>query len=280
MTVFGAINTVIAGFLTYLKGSGMPQRLKYFQHEWAKVREYIEQRERDFSFSSSSLSVYEEIDKIRGMFEAVKAEIETNTPERFVSATSLRNQPSHHTAANPPQPALARPQPSFSTDSFGAKRWLSEKETEANTAVNKGHGAISNIFSGFSHLKSHADDKAKEISQMEKDIESSGRAVDEKSADANRAMGEAHDTASNLFSQVSYLKEALEGKVKDLGHAEKEIEGQGREVVEERRRSLAERVQRAVRDVEHLGREISGAAAHEQGTEGNGASDEQGVPPK
>lgn len=259
----------------------MPQRLKYFQHEWAKVREYIEQRERDFSFSSSSLSVYEEIDKIRGMFEAVKAEIETNTPERFVSATSLRNQPSHHTAANPPQPALARSQPSFSTGSFGAKRWLSEKETEANTAVNKGHGAISNIFSGLSHLKNHADDKAKEISQMEKEIEFSGRrVVDEKSTDTNRAMGEAHDTASNLFSQVSYLKEALEGKMKDLGHAEKEIEGQGRESVDERRRSLAERVQRAVRDVELLGREISGAAAHEQGKEGNGASEEKGVPPK
>ena len=34
VTVFGAINTVIAGFLTYLKGSGLPGRLQYFQHEW------------------------------------------------------------------------------------------------------------------------------------------------------------------------------------------------------------------------------------------------------
>ncbi len=31
VTVFGATNTVIAGFLTYLKGSGLPGRLQYFQ---------------------------------------------------------------------------------------------------------------------------------------------------------------------------------------------------------------------------------------------------------
>ena len=37
VTVFGAINTAIAGFLTYLNGSGLPNRLKYFQHEWGKV---------------------------------------------------------------------------------------------------------------------------------------------------------------------------------------------------------------------------------------------------
>lgn len=33
VTAFGGINTVIAGFLTYLKGSGLPGRLQYFQHE-------------------------------------------------------------------------------------------------------------------------------------------------------------------------------------------------------------------------------------------------------
>lgn len=38
VTVFGAINTVIAGFLTYLKGSGLPGRFQYFQHEWTKVK--------------------------------------------------------------------------------------------------------------------------------------------------------------------------------------------------------------------------------------------------
>lgn len=45
ITGFGAINTVCAGFLTYLKGSGVPQRFKYYASEWKQLREYIEQRE-------------------------------------------------------------------------------------------------------------------------------------------------------------------------------------------------------------------------------------------
>jgi hypothetical protein len=64
----GAINTVIAGFLTYLKGSGLPNRLKYFQHEWAKVREYIEQRERDLSIGDD-VDVMQEVVTVRQMFE-------------------------------------------------------------------------------------------------------------------------------------------------------------------------------------------------------------------
>jgi hypothetical protein len=64
----GAINTVIAGFLTYLKGSGLPNRLKYFQHEWAKVREYIEQRERDLSIGDD-IDVMQEVVTVRQMFE-------------------------------------------------------------------------------------------------------------------------------------------------------------------------------------------------------------------
>ncbi|KAF2095916.1 hypothetical protein NA57DRAFT_43740, partial [Rhizodiscina lignyota] len=78
VTVLGAINIVIAGFLTYLKGSGLPNRLKYFQHEWGKVREYIEQRERDFSCSHTDISVHEEVNIIRRMYEEVRADIEAN----------------------------------------------------------------------------------------------------------------------------------------------------------------------------------------------------------
>ncbi|KAI5927559.1 hypothetical protein F4810DRAFT_269942 [Camillea tinctor] len=53
VTAFGAINTVIAGFLTFLKGSGLPGRLKYYGNEWKKIREFIEQRERDFTYLGS-----------------------------------------------------------------------------------------------------------------------------------------------------------------------------------------------------------------------------------
>lgn len=83
VTAFGAINTVIAGFLTYLKGSGYPARFKYCADEWKKVREYIEHRERDFSLEGCTLDVYEEIDNIREMYELTKRDIEANQPEGF-----------------------------------------------------------------------------------------------------------------------------------------------------------------------------------------------------
>lgn len=84
ITAFGAINTVIAGFLTYLKGSGLPGRLKYFGGEWKKIREYIEQRERDFStHDGCGLDVYEVIQTVRDMYDSTKRDIEMNTPDTY-----------------------------------------------------------------------------------------------------------------------------------------------------------------------------------------------------
>ncbi|KAF1818020.1 uncharacterized protein K489DRAFT_307567, partial [Dissoconium aciculare CBS 342.82] len=77
ITVFGAINTIIAGFLTYLKGSGLPNRLRYYQHEWSIVREYIEQRERDLS-CGQAFDVMAEVALIRQMFESVKTDVESS----------------------------------------------------------------------------------------------------------------------------------------------------------------------------------------------------------
>ncbi|KAF2279428.1 uncharacterized protein EI97DRAFT_371271, partial [Westerdykella ornata] len=98
VTAFGAINTVIAGLLTYLKGSGLPMRLRYYENEWKKVREFIEQRERDFSRPDCPLDVYEVVRVVEAMYEDVKADIQTNTPDNFVSVGDLRNR---RTATNP-----------------------------------------------------------------------------------------------------------------------------------------------------------------------------------
>ncbi|PYI08752.1 hypothetical protein BO78DRAFT_309724 [Aspergillus sclerotiicarbonarius CBS 121057] len=76
VTAFGAINTIMAGVLTYLKGSGLPDRLKHYQNEWRNVREYIEQRERELCLDGSTLDVQEEILFIEYMYEGVKREIE------------------------------------------------------------------------------------------------------------------------------------------------------------------------------------------------------------
>ncbi|KAH6631722.1 hypothetical protein F5144DRAFT_229844 [Chaetomium tenue] len=88
ITAFGAINTVIAGFLTYLKGSGYPARYKYCADEWKKVREFVEHRERDFSLESCTLDVHEEIDVVRDMYETTKRDVEINNPEAYNAKTS------------------------------------------------------------------------------------------------------------------------------------------------------------------------------------------------
>ncbi|KAI8632267.1 hypothetical protein F5Y19DRAFT_420312 [Xylariaceae sp. FL1651] len=89
VTAFGAINTVIAGFLTFLKGSGLPGRFKYYGDEWRKIREYIEQRERDFMRPENNLNVYNVVETIEKMYNNLKQDIELNTPDSY---TSLSNQ--------------------------------------------------------------------------------------------------------------------------------------------------------------------------------------------
>lgn len=83
ITAFGAINTVIAGVLTFLKGSGLPNRLKYYHTEWKQIREFIEQRERDLSRPGCDLDVYGVIGMIEKMYEDVKKDLEASTPDRF-----------------------------------------------------------------------------------------------------------------------------------------------------------------------------------------------------
>ncbi|KAJ5114405.1 hypothetical protein NUU61_000164 [Penicillium alfredii] len=89
VTTFGAINTIMAGILTYLRGSGLPDRLKHYQNQWKNVREYIEQREREFCLVGCDLDVQEEVFIVESMYQNVKSEMEatkssehkTQTPE-------------------------------------------------------------------------------------------------------------------------------------------------------------------------------------------------------
>lgn len=102
ITAFGAINTVIAGILTYLKGSGLPNRIRWAENEWKKIREYIEQRERDFSRPDCQLDVQQVVQVIEAMYEEVKADIANNTPDAYISMSDLRNrgQPQNPQAPN------------------------------------------------------------------------------------------------------------------------------------------------------------------------------------
>ncbi|KFY11851.1 hypothetical protein V491_07022 [Pseudogymnoascus sp. VKM F-3775] len=92
ITAFGAINTVIAGVLTFLKGSGLPNRLKYYHSEWKQIREFIEQRERDLSRPGCDLDVFGVIGMIEKMYEDVKKDLEASTPDRFAGFGTSKKQ--------------------------------------------------------------------------------------------------------------------------------------------------------------------------------------------
>ena len=84
ITVLGSVNTVIAGIQTYLKGQGLPNRLRQYEFGLRKLREYIEDRERDFSHADCTLNVDHQIADIAAMYKAVRQTAEDNTPDNYL----------------------------------------------------------------------------------------------------------------------------------------------------------------------------------------------------
>lgn len=80
VTVLGAVNTIIAGILTYLKGQGLPTRLEQNLHLLRTLREHIEEREREFTEPDCTLDVDEVVQSILQMYKEVRQTAEDNTP--------------------------------------------------------------------------------------------------------------------------------------------------------------------------------------------------------
>ena len=83
ITALGAVNTVIAAILTFTKGSGLPNSLRQNQQTLRKVREYIEQRERDFAQNDCKLSVDLELQRTHEMYEEARQSHENNDPSTY-----------------------------------------------------------------------------------------------------------------------------------------------------------------------------------------------------
>lgn len=88
ITALGAANTVIAAILTFTKGSGLPNRLRQYQCTLRKVREYIEQRERDFAQLDCQLDLDHEMKIIKGMYEQARQNDENNDPGTYHNPTA------------------------------------------------------------------------------------------------------------------------------------------------------------------------------------------------
>ncbi|KAL9610153.1 MAG: hypothetical protein Q9167_005131 [Letrouitia subvulpina] len=84
VTVFGGLNTVIAGMLTYLKGQALPNRLRQYWIGLRKCREYIEEKERELAEPGCELDVDRELAMIVRMYHDVRQTAEDNTPDTYL----------------------------------------------------------------------------------------------------------------------------------------------------------------------------------------------------
>ncbi|KAF2017958.1 hypothetical protein BU24DRAFT_491026 [Aaosphaeria arxii CBS 175.79] len=169
ITAFGAINTVIAGLLTYLKGSGLPNRLRFYENEWKKVREYIEQRERDFSRPDCRLNVQEVVDAIEIMYEEVKADVESNTPDNYISVGDMKKRRGF---TNPDIPKLP--------EVTGTAKRLKSLEEKYGPKVFE-------FIEGFAKKE---EEKLKEISSViERDIDSEKSHLERKEKEMEHGLG-------------------------------------------------------------------------------------------
>ncbi|PPJ50539.1 hypothetical protein CBER1_05526 [Cercospora berteroae] len=208
VTVFGAINTVIAGFLTYLKGSGLPNRIKYYQHEWAKVREYIEQRERDFSFGLlGHQHVLAEVEIVREMYENARADIANNTPERFVGNPASKATQSAIVASQLQRPAAVASMQSMEKQYLNA---FNDKQAEANAAMDKAHDQAQGLFGKARGIKDMLENKIHDLGQMEKEIGSDGRNMV-----AEKKQGIAAQV-EHAVKEIAHLGKELETKATDV----------------------------------------------------------------
>lgn len=87
ITALGAINTTIAGILTYLKGQGLPNRLEQYRNSLLKLKQHIDDLERDFR-DGSKRDVLEEVEIIRQMYRTVMQTAQNNSPNTYVTAAA------------------------------------------------------------------------------------------------------------------------------------------------------------------------------------------------
>lgn len=162
VTVFGAINTVIAGILTFLKGSGLPNRLKYYQMEWRRIREFIEQRERDFSQPGNDLDLYAVVAMVEAMYDEVKHDLDISTPERFAGGARSKPQQMERLTGNA-NVGSATPGMSERLKELGLKFGKASQDTDERTKhlASRVEGVIKEVESEFEDQMKNLDARAR-----------------------------------------------------------------------------------------------------------------------
>ncbi|QDS68875.1 hypothetical protein FKW77_007562 [Venturia effusa] len=235
VTVFGAINTVIAGILTFLKGSGLPNRFKYYQTEWKRVREFIEQRERDFSRPGCEHDVYGVVDMVEKMYFEVKAEVDASQPERFAGNLTQKPEIFGH----------AMPTHAFNHNaSLPGLGLLNEK----SKAIEAGFGnKVKNLASEITHYAHEARDVVKELETKKERIqEGASRELDEYAAKKDRLEHTVVDKVKDLTADIDHKAREVDQAARDAEARQKELVNKA---VQEARENLARAEEAARRTI-------------------------------
>jgi len=197
VTVFGAVNTVFAGILTFLKGSGLPNRLKYYQGEWKRVREYIEQRERDFGRPNCDDDPHRVAEIVESMYAEVKMDLEASTPDRFAGHNSTQK-----------SQAVSTPIYRYPSLPLPIGGGLAEKGKESET----GFGSkMKNIASEITHYAKEAREVAKDL-QARKDgiTEGASKEVKEYVDEAERRENMFKDKITGISAEIGQRAQMAE----------------------------------------------------------------------
>ncbi|OAL28846.1 hypothetical protein AYO20_09326 [Fonsecaea nubica] len=89
ITVLGAINTVIAGFLTFLKSRNQPNRALQFRNGLRGVYEDLWQVDAEMLSGKGDIDVDQKVDDLWKKYKEVTAEAEANYPDLWVSLGKL-----------------------------------------------------------------------------------------------------------------------------------------------------------------------------------------------
>jgi hypothetical protein len=224
------MNTVSAGFLTYLKGSGLPNRFKYYQDEFSKLRQHIEQRERDFwKGNGHIMDPLEEVANIEQMFESVQLDIESSTPDRFLSATkqAMPTSPVHY--GQTPSRVVSYRASQFEGGLRGAaeqveSRFMNARHGLESQALETRHGLDSRLAEARGDFEKQA---TTTVSEVQHRINSTAQDFEKRAqatvSDAEARMNQAShsieqkgkDTESKVLDVAEKAAEKVLGMLKD-----------------------------------------------------------------
>ncbi|KAI9854514.1 MAG: hypothetical protein M1813_000977 [Trichoglossum hirsutum] len=91
ITIFGGVNTALAGIVALMKGQGLPNRLRQNWNGWRSLRDYIEEREREIIAGRPVANIWTEVDTVGHMYDAVRQTEENNRPDSYIVVPGRNN---------------------------------------------------------------------------------------------------------------------------------------------------------------------------------------------